>query len=357
MSERFSNRLQEHRTSKGWSQQELARRSRLSRAAISAIETGRVVPSTAAALALAVTFGCSVESLFTLGSAAHRGDSAWAWEPSAEPCRFWQAVVGERTLLYPVERTLMGALPADGIHRAGTSEFCAHADAHRTLVVAGCDPAVGLLGAELARSAGVRMLPLIRSSRQALELLRCNTVHVAGIHLQDHEVPGGNARAVRDTLGPGYRLLRVARWQEGLALAPRLGLRTIRSATSAKLRWVAREKGSGARACLERMFRGRSNVAGRFAHVAADHTGVVETIRTGWAQAGVCVRLCAAEAGLDFLTVREEDYDLCYRSELQDDPRLQALFNTVRSHTFRRSIGNLPGYRAEETGALLQVSA
>src|SRR5271157_5927315 len=55
MAQTFSieNHLREHRARRGWSQEELARRACLSRAGISAIETDRLVPSAAAALALA----------------------------------------------------------------------------------------------------------------------------------------------------------------------------------------------------------------------------------------------------------------------------------------------------------------
>ena len=63
---RLENDVRAYRDRLGWSQDELARRSGLSRAGISAIETGRLVPSTGAALALARAFGCTVEDLFRL---------------------------------------------------------------------------------------------------------------------------------------------------------------------------------------------------------------------------------------------------------------------------------------------------
>ncbi len=352
----LKHHVSRYRAARGWSQEQLARQTGLSRAAISAIETGRVVPSTAAALALARTFGCRVEDLFTIGPAAEGAQPSWAWPPQGTGCRFWRATVGSRTLLYPVERTAVGLLPVDGIARAGSLELHEHADANQVLVLAGCDPAIGLLSAEVRRTAGVHMLPLVRSSREALELLRRGLVHAAGLHLQDHAAPGANERIARTVLGPGFSLLRVSRWQEGVALSPASDIQTIKEAVASNLRWVVREKGSGARHCLDAIFRGRPAPRG-LDHVAADHVGVVETIRTGWAQAGICIRLCAVEAGLRFLVVREEDYDLCYRTDLQDDPRMQALFNAVRSHAFRRSIADLPGYRADQTGALLQVAA
>ena len=351
----LKDRIQHYRAARDWSQEQLARQTGLSRAAISAIETGRVVPSTAAALALAAVFGCRVEDLFSLAVAAKRAAPDWAWPPPSDPCRFWRVAVGARTLLYPAERTFVGTLPVDGSLRAGTHEFYAHADPDRTLVIAGCDPAVGLLAAELTRSAGVRLLPFIRSSRPALELLRHGVVHAAGIHLQDDGAPRGNEGTVHEMLGPGFTLLRVTRWQEGLALAPGLGLRTIRQAVSTKLRWVGRESGSGARRCLDKILKDHHLLPKGYNRLATDHTGVAETIRTGWAQAGICVRLSAADAGLDFLVAREEDYDLCYRSDMEHDPRIQGLVRVVRSLVFRRSVEELPGYDPGETGAVIRV--
>ena len=70
---RLENWVREQRTRRGWSQEELARRSGLSRTGIGAIETGRLVPSAAAALALATAFDCRVEDLFRLPRpATHR---------------------------------------------------------------------------------------------------------------------------------------------------------------------------------------------------------------------------------------------------------------------------------------------
>ncbi len=64
--QQFENDLRDRRTLRGWSQEQLARRSGLSRAGISAIETGRLIPSAAAALALAAALECRVEDLFRL---------------------------------------------------------------------------------------------------------------------------------------------------------------------------------------------------------------------------------------------------------------------------------------------------
>ncbi len=103
-------------------------------------------------------------------------------------------------------------------------------DPGQTLMLACCDPAAGLLAAALAASAGIRLLVLERPSREALELLRQGLVHAAGVHLSRASEPEGNARVVHEKLGAGYSLLRVARWEEGLALSPSCHFRSIGSA-------------------------------------------------------------------------------------------------------------------------------
>jgi putative molybdopterin biosynthesis protein len=87
-------------------------------------------------------------------------------------------------------------------------------------------------------------------------------------------------------------------------------------------------------------------------HIAYGHRGVAEAIRCGWADIGVCLRLVGEETGLDFLAVRDEEFDLCYTAESEVDPRVQALVEVVRSSSYRGLMGELPGYDSTETGEL-----
>jgi molybdate-binding protein/DNA-binding XRE family transcriptional regulator len=356
------NDLRSHRLSLGWSQEELARRAGVSRAGISAIETGRLVPSTAAALALAGALGCTVESLFRLSRFGLAWDPAeWAWPPGTATARYWCAVVGGRRRLYPVEVSALGVVPHDGIIQDGKIHDHPAADPERTIVLACCDPAVGLLAAELARANGFRLLVLPRNSRAALELLAQGLVHAAGLHLERSDQRGGNAAAVKRHLAAGterdYRLLRLADWEEGIALAPSLGVDTIRSAVAAKLRWVAREPGSGAQQCLDEVLeRTDSKRASKPPLMRAfDHRAVADAIRANWADAGICLRLASEEAKLAFLSVRVEAYEICMPEALAHDPRGEVLVQAVRSAEYRRMLSELPGYDTRRTGELSQV--
>ena len=343
--------LLEYRRRRSWSQQQLATHSGLSRAEISAIETGRVVPSTAAALALARAFDCSVEALFSLREMPTQTAPHWAWEPSGRSGRFWQARVRDRTLLFPCEWTLAGTLIHDGIYQDDQIEWTRSGDPGKTLVLAGCDPAVGLLAARIQALSDFRVLPLTRSSRRAVELLGQGLVHAAGLHFSTGHDGNENSTMAEKALGGEFRLLRVARWEEGVALDPSLKAGSVRAVLAADLRWVGREEGSGSRQCLDQIL-GRRRKPSGYQYQALDHHGVTETIRSGWAQAGVCVRLPAEERGLDFLKVREESYDLCFAAEAESEPGIQTLLEAVRSSAYQKDLEQLPGYDISDTGEI-----
>jgi molybdate-binding protein/DNA-binding XRE family transcriptional regulator len=323
---------------RGWSQDQLADKAGISRTAVSAIEIQRLVPSVAAALALAKAFGCRVEDLFG-GDVRVVESESWAWAPTADPCSYWCAEVGGRTLRYPTEVTVAGMLPHDGVIDRGEPRLSREANPARTLVMASCDPAAGLIASEYQRVTGFRLLPLHRSSREALQLLRQGLVHVAGIHLAATRDRSGNARAAKDVLGNGFSLLRFATWDEGLAVQASTSRSSVNGIVRANLRWVGREPGAGARQCQDELL-GKRQPRRR----AKDHRGVAEAIRCGWADIGVCLRLVSEQAGLRFIHVRNEAYDLCFPASLPSDIRLKKLIEVLRSAALRQLFESVPGY-------------
>ena len=308
------------------------------------------MPSVAAALSISEAFGCRVEDIFGMAQSTTL-PRTWAWRASREPTRYWHAECGGQRLLYPVEEIPLGTIGSDGVFRDGQFQEHPQFPAEDTLVLACCDPAVGLLAAQIARSGGFRLLPFQRSSGQVVKLLGQGLVQVAGVHLGRAAQADGNARIVRERLGVGFSMLRVAVWEEGVALVPGLGLPSVEAALSSRLRWVGREPGSAARQRLDDLLANRKPPR-RLAH---DHRGVAQAIRCGWADAGVCHRLAAEEAGLDFLSVEKETYDLCWSQRLDGDPRIQALLAAVRSANYRDLLADLPGIDSRSSGELMTV--
>jgi len=348
---RLVNGLKLLRTQRGWTQAQLAERAGISRTAVTAIEGNQLVPSVAVALALAETLETSVEALF--GRPPTPAKSAvWAKEPARPNSPYWHAEVAGQSVLYPAEVTPMSALLPDGVADAGGTLPEASTIAGETLVIACCDPAAGVLASLFGRGGGLRLLVLPRSGRQALDLLKRGLIHMAGLHFSTSDEPGRNAKMVREQLGDGYQLLRIARWQEGITSTPTLKLRSIREALRSKLTWIGREPGSGARQCLDRLFETR-RCPRRVAH---HHRGVAEAVQAGWADAGVCLRIVSEEAGLDFLPVQEEAYDVCFPTTMLHERRIQAFLSVVRSRAYRGLLGALPGYDTSDTGDLETVN-
>lgn len=334
------NRVRQTRQLRGWSQDQLAEKASISRTAVSAIEINRLVPSVAAALAVAKAFDCRVEDLFGCDGAQ---TETWAWDPIADTQGYWRAEVGGRILRYPTEVTVAGMLPQDGVFDRGETRACSVASPKRTLVMASCDPAAGLIVAEFERTTGFRLLPLHRSSREALQLLRRGLVHLAGIHLAAATNDSGNVRAAKAVLGDGFSLMRLATWDEGLAVQSARSS-SVNAIVRANLRWVGREAGAGARQCQDEIIGNR-----KLRRCARDHRSVAEAIRCGWADVGVCLRLVTEQAGLRFIHVRDEAYDLCFPVTLQSDIRLKKLVDVMRSPTLRRHFESVPGYELSRT--------
>lgn len=344
------NRVRGRRLVAGWSQAELASRAGISRAAVSAIEMERLDPSVTSALAIATALGCQVEELFG-ATAPCAEDRQWAWPPVSETGRYWRAQVGQQVWHYAIDISSSSANAHDGVYQDHRPTPGDAGSALSTLVLATCDPTTHLLASQLRRDADVRLLAFTRSSREALQLLAEGKVHAAGIHLASAAHAERNADAVRELLGSAYTLVRVALWEEGLVTPQSLGVKSTRSAVAAKLRWIGRQPGSGAQQCLDEILGDRRAPRQR----AQDHRGVVEALRNGWADAGVTLRILGEEAGLRFLSVRREAYDLCFPQSFANDRRILALLRVLRSAEFRRKLGECSGYDTATTGEIVDV--
>lgn len=323
----------------------MARQAGISRAAVSAIETGTVVPSVEAALSLARTFETTVEQLFR-GESPQDSPEVWAVEPRGGEAGYWEVAEGRRVLRYPVEAVAMNPFPPDVLSVSGRRRRLTVPVP--TLTVACCDPAARFFAAAYEGRSGVRVLVLPRNGSEALDMVRRGVVHVGGVHASTPEDPEANLRRVRSQLGRGWVLLRVADWQTGIAHASGAGGRSVAALTRRTKRWAIREPGAAARELLESVL-GISKPAGR---VVRGHQQVADAVQAGWADGGVTVQLCAVEDGLGFLPLRMEGLDFVFREEFLGDARVKKLVSFVQSRAHRHSVAALPGYDEEQAGFL-----
>lgn len=356
--------LRELRGRAGIQQQDLAARVHVSRQTLSAIEAGEAVPSTALALELARALACRVEDLFALS-----GSEGPLVATVARPAG--GLVTGRRVALGFVQggwvaHPVAASLPADGLlagaPRAGRARVTPLRDVEslrQNLLVAGCDPALGILGGHLRESgARVRLHWIEMASEAALAALQQGLVHLAGLHLVDPSTGEHNLAAVRARLATRPTVVvNLAAWQQGLVSRrePRGRLRDVAGLAAPGVRVALREPGSGARALLERSL-ARAGIPWGRLHAAATlfgHFEVARAVADGTADAGIATEAAAAAFGLSFEPLADDRFDLALPADLLETPGAARLLETIAGAPFRRDLRALPGYDTAQTGRVL----
>lgn len=303
------------------------------RSTLSAIESGRAVPSVEYAIKLSKALGCTVEELFG------EEEKLVFLGPADGP--FVSARVGEKLVIYPMDARILTLLPPDGTVREGKVEWF-NKSTLPTYVFAGCDTSFGLLSYELV-SEGVRTVAIYASSRKALRLLKDGYVHMAGVHLGSFEE---NLREIKDFLGSGYAVIRFFSWEEGVLTRKDAEIKNFKDFKNRKLVWLVREEGSSRKAFEEIKEEVKAEL---FREVSGGHRELAFSIKNAFGDAGIGTRLFACEYGLEFLSVRREDYCLCYREELEEDKAFTKVLSALVSRRYREFLKGMPGYFVEKS--------
>ncbi len=373
MTSRVKNRLSEIRKSRGVSAADLAAQVHVSRQTIYAIEAGTYIPNTEVALHLARELEVTVEDLFSLPVEMEGSPESLASDfLSAGAARKSQPVrvcrVGSRWVSIPVSASPYYLPEADGIvERAGRTNRRAdlalfakdEAADQKRLVLAGCDPAMGMLSRMVEKIGGVEMVTAAASSRLALTWLSEGKVHIAGSHLEDPRTGEFNMPFIRKIFPDGdFSVVTFARWEEGLVVAaanPK-EICKIEDLARKSVRFVNREPGSGSRALLDK----RLKHAGIDAHqvdgyerVAYGHLAAAYCVVSREADACLATRSAAQTFGLDFIPLHSERYDLVMRKRTAALPAVQVFLDVLQRATLRRKLEVLAGYDTSETGALV----
>src|SRR5437868_11679119 len=260
---RVENRLAEIRKGRGVGASDLARRVRVSRQTIYAIEAGTYVPNTEVALNLARELEVTIDELFSLQDGSRKSPESLATEvlsaetpAKGQPVRICQ--IGTRWISVPVSASPYYMPEADGIvkrtgrpnGRADLVVFAKEEAAQKRLVLAGCDPATGLLARMVEKISGVEIVSAAASSKLALAWMSEGKAHIAGSHLEDPKTGEFNLPFIRKQFpGEEFSVVTFAQWEEGLVIAPGnpKHVRKVEDLARKTVRFVNREPGSGSR--------------------------------------------------------------------------------------------------------------
>jgi putative molybdopterin biosynthesis protein len=226
-------------------------------------------------------------------------------------------------------------------------------EAENALLITGShDPVLDHL-ANLLRPADVSLISTHTGSMGGIIALKKDECHAAPSHLLS---PDGsyNTEYIRKYLpGIPVDLICVAGRQQGIVSRDGLTLADLTGRT-----FINRQKGSGTRMLLDYELK-RAGIDPKtipgYEREVTTHIAVALAVKSGEADAGMCVFSAAKALGLPFIPVAQERYELAIRREHWEDPRIRNLVEAIRSEEFRALLTRLGGYDSMETGILRSI--
>jgi molybdate-binding protein/DNA-binding XRE family transcriptional regulator len=361
------NALQEIRKRQGISAADLACRVGVSRQTIYAIEDGTFVPNTTISLQLSRALKVTVEEIFSISN-DEASEPVTADLLSAVPVNEGQPVrlcrVKERLVAVPATFPPAYLPPADGIvesrKKPGVrvkSPFELPEEG-KTLLLAGCDPALSMLH-EALHSSGIEIVSVPAASRLALEWLKQGRVHAAGSHLLDRATGNYNLPIIRRLLPKtSLRVITFAVWEQGLVVRrgnPK-GIRSVADLAGNRLTIVNREKGAGSRDLLDASLRVLGipfKQVNGYNSIAQGHLAAAYAVAGGDVDCCIAPRSAARCFGLDFIPLAVERFDLSFTQASLGSPAARAVLDLLQRSHFKRKLESIAGYDTAHTGEVL----
>ena len=272
--------------------------------------------------------------------------------------------VGDRWVLSPLSRgagVQMSAVRSNAFLKipAGVEGFEAgkrvtanltvsQAEAERALLLTGShDPLVDYL-ADLLSQKDVELHSTHVGSMGGILALKKNECHAAPMHLLAEDGEYNIPYLQKYLPGEDVVLICVTERQQGIVSKEGIGFDELSSHT-----FVNRQRGSGTRMLLDHLMGKKridhSRIQG-YEREVTTHLAVALAVKSGEADAGMCVYSAAKALGLRFIPVASERYEIAIRREHLKDPRVSELCDTLVSPAFKEILDRLGGYDTRETG-------
>lgn len=217
--------------------------------------------------------------------------------------------------------------------------------------------------AMLVEASGGHIVPAAVGSLDGLIALRQGLADIAGCHLYDFDDGSFNRSYVRHLFPDrSIAMVTMAEREQGLIVAPGnpFGLVGVEDLVAKDVTVVNRNRGSGTRLWLDthlrRMGAEPVHIEG-YEREVSTHTAAAYEVASGAADAGLGIRAAAEGAGLGFVPLFMERYDLVVFEERLGEPVLAAVFETLVGARFRAAVADLGGYDMTCTGKEWHLAA
>jgi putative molybdopterin biosynthesis protein len=213
------------------------------------------------------------------------------------------------------------------------------------------------------RESGSALASLNEGTRRGVDRLLGGEVIAAAVHFHvegvaDNTAGDSNVAVVREM--PGLHdavLVGVARREQGLLVAPNnpKGLLSLRDALASGVTVAVRQPGAGAQLLLEELLAriGTSpKDLRRLEPACLTDPDLAAVICAGYADCGIATRAAAKLAGLDFVPLLWENFDLLMRQRSFFRPAMQALIGFFGSTRLKQRAAELTGYDTAPAGQI-----
>jgi DNA-binding XRE family transcriptional regulator len=334
------NAMRERRRESELTQAELATRAGVSRQLIAAVEAGQHAPSVDAALRLAGALGMTVEALF---SPPPPSFSPAVGERLRDGSLVRVGRVGERlvaTKLADHGAAGAGWAKPDGIIEERTLRLFEGASP-AGLVLAGCDPAIGIAESMLQGLGARSLLAIPAATGTALRSLVDGGVHAAVVHGPDGQLPAPPCPALR---------LHLARWQVGIAHSRSLGRQSLGSLLDGGVRIAQRDPAASSQQAFRRALASAGIKAPRRGPEATGHIDAAR-IAAMLDCAAVTTESAARAFGLRFVALEQHTVEVWVAEPWRSHPALEALADLLCSAAFTDRVGRFGGYELAGCGS------
>ncbi len=229
------------------------------------------------------------------------------------------------------------------------------------LIIYGQDAALDVLTRHLEKQMPhVRFLRSYNGSMDGLIALYRGTANLITTHLWDGDTGEYNTPYVRRLL-PGQRalIINLVYRQAGFYVAPGnpKNLKDWPDLIKPDIRFINRERGSGARVLLDEKFR-QLHIDPRaipnYSQEETSHLAIASSVARGEADVGVGIEKAAMQVqNVEFIPLQKERYDLVLLRHDLDKPHFQLLLSILRCPAFRKEIAGMGGYDVSRMGDVM----
>lgn len=201
---------------------------------------------------------------------------------------------------------------------------------------------------------------LVCGSGEGLRQMAEGGAMVAALHLFDAGSGGYNVADARAAAIPGgVVLIHWAKRLQGLMVARGnpLALGDLADLARRRPRFLPRQQGAGSQRLFEQLLAGggiEMSALNILPHPARSESDLAAAIAEGEADCGIGIAAVAAKAGLDFIPLAEEAFEIALRRRDFFEPPVQTLLNFAQSRRCRERASQLAGY---DIGNLGRVAA